>query len=116
MSPKEGIYYAVWMGTIICTVLICRQFGVNRFVGLIGGVAIGYGLGSLAESLFSKHFGSGNLSSGSSPKKSDNPYARGARNPQVMEPGDVACSNPNCHWVGPSREHFHCPKCKQPIR
>lgn len=52
MTPREGVFYAGWMAGIIATVPICRSLGMHKIVGLIIGVAVGAGIGFVAQKLF----------------------------------------------------------------
>ena len=103
MSPREGVYYAGWMVGIIVVVLVCRAAGIHHLIGLVLGLVLGLGLGTLAERAYVSKFGGPRPGGGSQTSKPPKE--------QLLKPGEVACRNPNCNFVGPSREHMFCPKC-----
>ena len=55
MTPREGVFYAAWMGGIIATVTVGRALNFHHLLSLDLGVGIGYGLGFMAEKAFDRY-------------------------------------------------------------
>ena len=103
MSPREGVYYAVWMAGIIVGVSISRLLGWHHFAGLAIGLILGLGMATLAEKAYVNHF------QGRGPRKKTGPSNAN----QILSGDEIACRNPKCDWVGISREKMFCPKCSE---
>ena len=105
MSPKEGVYYAAWMTGIITSVMLGRVLGWPHLVSLGIGIVGGLGLGMFAEKAYVNKFGD------TRSKRPPSDDIEPTSDHQVLAPGEVACRDPNCRWVGESRYHVTCPKC-----
>ncbi len=95
MSPREGIFYAGWMGGIILCVLGGQLLNFHRILCLLAGVVIGAIIGAVLQKVYDAAFG-----------------------PKTLEQTKIdedKCSNAYCDWTGPKGQYGRCPKCGSEI-
>jgi hypothetical protein len=98
------------MGGIVCGTMIARATGLHHIVGLIGGLVIGLGVGTVLEKAYSSSKSSGGGYGGGGPGYSDK--GGGDEHSQLT---NISCPNSRCDWQGDPRHNIICPRCGQSL-